>query len=128
MIFWAISFFKLGHNFYRCAQTIKHIKINPHIEHLESKHFVGPSIQISSPLGNEISSKIPGISYGLALSTNQSMEDDTLTYLAAVEVPNAPVEIPVLMLTVNLPAQDYAVFEVSGFHESCHVTADYIKT
>lgn len=122
------------------------IKKEPTFTKFGSKDFIGLSTQISSPLGidtefdgkaplhwknfdqrrKEIPSRTPGYSYGFALSLNQNMDEDTLTYMAAVEVPEIPSIIPSDMQTLHLPSQEYAAFEVTGYLESCHVTTDYI--
>jgi AraC family transcriptional regulator len=121
------------------------IKKTPEIVTLPRMLFAGKTVSIHSPLGvdsefdgkavrhwrefnltrEKIAHRVPGVSYGLALAQSAKMDDEMITYLAAVEVSSLD-GIAAEFTTLELPSQRYARFEVTGFQESCHVTTDYI--
>lgn len=121
------------------------ISREPVLRNLGPKIFLGLPTQIASPLGidteyeskvpshwekfdkrrSEISDRILGCSYALIYSSSQNMEDETLTYLSAVEV-QKKTQVPSDMQVFELAESNYAVFEIKGFLETCHITTDYI--
>lgn len=129
----------------KLLQLSQGIKKEPKFQNFGSKTFIGLSMTIKSPLGidtefdgkaakhwevfdqrrSEIISRVSGYSYGFALSPGFEMEEESLTYLACVEVSDVS-SVPDSMEVFSLPELQYAVFEVTGHLESCHVTTDYI--
>lgn len=122
------------------------IKKEPRFQMFGSKSFIGISNIIKSPLGIDtafdgevarqweffdqkrttIENRIRGFSYGFAFSSGLEMEEENLCYLAAVEVPET-LDVPAEMEAFSMKEEQlFAVFEVTGFLESCHVTTDYI--
>ena len=121
------------------------ISKQPEIKKFGTKRFVGLGLNIVSPLGieaesngivtnfwgefekrrHEIPGKVKGISYGFASSPDQSMTDESLSYLAAVEVVGDH-PVPKGMDTLTVFEEEYAIFEVKGFLNCCNVTTDYI--
>lgn len=54
------------------------------------------------------------------------MDEESLTYLACVEVSDVSTPPDAMEVFKLSREQYYAVFEVTGSLESCHVTTDYI--
>ncbi len=115
----------------------------PKILSHRTRYFVGMESVIRSPLGKnpdyvdlapklweqfnprrkEIPERMAGVGYGIAVSEN--MLDDTMLYLAAVEV-SEPKFIPEGMRVLKIEPQMYAQFENINHNKRSHSTIDYI--
>jgi AraC family transcriptional regulator len=121
------------------------ISKKPELKTFGPKKFAGLPLLISSPLGieaesngivsghwacfdsrrEEISNRIAGYSYGFAFGAKDNISDESLTYLAAVEVRTLK-SLPAGMQLLEVAEERFAVFEVRGFLDCCNVTTDYI--
>jgi AraC family transcriptional regulator len=121
------------------------IRKEPELKTFGAKLFVGLPRIINSPLGieaesngivsghwqkfderrSEIADRVRGLSYGFAFGEHADLADESLTYLAAVEVPHLQ-KVPAGMQVLEVPKVQYAVFEVEGCLDCCNVTTDFI--
>lgn len=121
------------------------IQKDPLIVEFGPKNFVGLPIVIESPLGIEaesnfivsnhwadfdkirhkINHRIKGVSYGISLDEGHHLTEESLTYLAGVEV--SEIETPAApFVQFHLSQGLYASFTVKGFRNCCNVTTDFI--
>jgi AraC family transcriptional regulator len=111
-----------------------------------ARSFVGMKIQIPSPFTDdlsyipdvsnlwlrfnprrkEITQRKQGVAYGLVLSPSGSMIEDTLPYVASVEVESNPAAIPEGFELVEIKPQLYATFEKKGLADKTRMSMDYI--
>jgi AraC family transcriptional regulator len=123
------------------------LKKDPEIQTVKKSSYIGLSFVIESPLGVESSlsksvvhhwekfdslrSQIPnpvrGRSYGFAFSQDALYNDESLNYIACIEVePKDHASAPEGFVGFELPDTQFAAFEVRGFMENCNVITDYI--
>lgn len=130
-------------------ETLEHIcfgvKREPELRDAPAIHLVGMQTIILSPLSakldcfekltnhwqifNEKKKGIPNRvgkkSYGLAMSPSQSMQEEAIIYLAAVEVSTVDTLLEE-MVALEVPPSRYAVFENIGLIDKSQATIDYI--
>jgi len=123
------------------------IQREPSLVQFPARCLMGIEIQIPSPLTEdlgyvqqvsnlwlnfnprrkEILNRKQGIGYGLITSLSQDMIDDTLSYMASVEInPNENPPAPLEMKRVDLGPQLYATFEKRGLADKTRMSLDYI--
>ena len=131
------------------SESLSHIQDGivhePQIITQDLTHFIGLITSISSPLSQtkdyideapkiwhefnlrrkEITNRIRGLSFGIAISEEGDMLDEKMTYFAGVQVTSLDA-IPANMKTITMPSQQFAMFEKVGHETSSHLTIDYI--
>ena len=140
-----LSLIKPKINQERLLSISSNITHKPKIEDIPGKHLVGLKTEFESTLGSErksfekiynhwkmfkgyqekIDNAVRGFHYGLICAANNDFNQDQLEYLSCVEVRNAD-SIPSDATSVTTEDQKYAIFEVKGKPDSCHVIADFV--
>lgn len=123
----------------RLDHIAKSVSKNPEIKTISGMKLVGLPIVLESTLGCEKESyetvqrhwrsvlrqitENPHQVYGLIAGSDPTMNDEHLSYIAAIE--QGPT-LPEGFQIYDLKEQRYAIFEVKGPPQSCHIVADYI--
>jgi len=140
-----LSMIKPELNPMRIHNISNNISHQPEIKKFNPMKLIGTQVLFESSLGSDkssfekiyahwlefnkvrsrITNSLDGKSYGLISASEGDFNQDQLSYLSCVEVTkfqNSPDD----MLRLETPEQEYAVFEVVGKAQFCHIAADYI--
>lgn len=129
----------------KIEKIASHISRNPIIKTISEKKIVGMKKLIDSTLGSDkvvfdtvcslwvdfmkrrprVDRIVPGTHYGVITSEDGDMNHDKLEYIAGVEVADFD-DVSDEMVKLTVPEQTYAMFEVTGAADSCHIVADYV--
>jgi AraC family transcriptional regulator len=130
----------------KIAQIAKNISKDPVLKTLDAKTFVGLSKKIPAPFSEnsifnknllmfwkdflEKSSSIPnaisGCSYGITKYAKGPSSDNFFNYYAMTETTGLQTDLPAPLSVLQIPQQKYAIFEIKGPIQNCHIVTDYI--